>query len=53
MKHSSETLGVAVLYRGRLAVIKDSDIQKEGTRDSEKDVGQKRSKTVKSEVVNL
>jgi hypothetical protein len=32
MKHSSETLGVDVFYRGRLAVIKDSDIQNEGTR---------------------
>jgi hypothetical protein len=29
MKYSSEALGIGVFYRGRLAVIKDSDIQKE------------------------
>jgi hypothetical protein len=29
MKHSSETLGVGVCYRGSITVIKDTDIQNE------------------------
>jgi hypothetical protein len=40
MKHSSETLGVGVFYRGRLAVIKDPDIQNQrdgGQTDKERD----------------
>jgi hypothetical protein len=32
MKHRSETLGISVFYRSRLAVIKDSDIQNQERR---------------------
>jgi hypothetical protein len=65
MKYSSETLGVSIFYRSRLAVIKDSDGLADWTvgrnitltwqerRDSEEDAGQKMSRTVKSEFVNL
>jgi hypothetical protein len=39
MKYSSETLGVGVFYRGRLAVIKDSDIQNERRKKSSVEAG--------------
>jgi hypothetical protein len=53
MKHSRETLGVIVFYRGRLPVTKGFRYTEQETRDSEEDDGQKMSRTVKMEAVNL
>jgi hypothetical protein len=63
MKHRSETLGHGIFYTARLSLIRDrtdkisESVESEGSdtemRDSEDDVGQKMSRTVKSEAVNL